>query len=109
MISRLLFFALLALFHQGLNSFLLADDNLEPSPKHEEGVVVCVHPEDEALGHTVKLVPECRPVIGHGGVLNQEKTAIEICAGCHKVHQALATQCKPTTARCRKKRPTADY
>jgi len=74
----------------------------------DRGPVICVHPEDEKLKHMFSLGSDCRPVPGHGGVWNQERTTLTICANCQKEHEALSTQCQPTTVTCRKKRPSAD-
>jgi len=69
--------------------------------------VICVHPDDEKLGHTVTM-PGCRPAPGHSGIWNQEKTSIDVCAKCQKDHEALASLCKVTPVNCLKKRPVAD-
>ncbi|MFM8270361.1 MAG: hypothetical protein ACKN9V_09260 [Pseudomonadota bacterium] len=94
-------------FHSG---FLLAVllTNAVALAKDSEGVVICVHPKCEELKHTANLGPDCRSVTGHGGVWNDEKTHLDVCADCKKEHEAEPNLCQTARVSCRKKRPIAD-
>jgi len=69
--------------------------------------LICVHPEDEKLGHTIQ--PEsCRPTTGHSGILKSGHAIVDICADCQAQHTANPDQCKPTPLNCSKTRPVED-
>jgi len=87
--------------------FMLLISGLAFSNQKPSQTIICVHPDDEKLGH--KIQPEsCRATSGHGGVLKSDQSVVDICAECQAQHSANPDQCKPTPLSCSRKRPVAE-